>query len=118
MRRFISSVAFVVMLLMMLPTLACATTVNMSRTEQDCCRQMHGQCGEMAKTGCCQVQVRDDAQPLPSHIVHAPILPVIVAAILHSFVMKPRVLVGYRWHLPDEHSPPGLLVASTTVLRV
>lgn len=104
------------MFLMMLPTLACATTSKMSRMEQDCCRQMHGKCGEMAKQGCCQIEVRSDLHQLPSHVVTALILP--AATVVIAFQAEPPVHVEHSRSVPNEHSPPGLLVASTTVFRI
>ena len=118
MRRFASFAAALLMLVMMLPALACATTPKMSRMEQDCCQQMHGKCGEMAKQGCCQVEVRNDLNQLPAHVVMAPVLPIMTVALLYPFLVELPASTGYLWHVPDEHSPPGLLIASTTVLRI
>lgn len=107
------------MLVTMLPALACAITPQLNHVEQDCCRQMHGQCGEMAKQGCCQVKVGRDvslatasvpaiANPLPHMVVECHFLT--PAVVLPS--------TGYLWQLPQEHSPPGLLIASTTLLLI
>ncbi len=117
-RRFTSFAAALLMLVMMLPALACATTPKMSRMEQDCCQQMHGKCGEMAKQGCCQVEVRNDLNQLPAHVVMAPVLPIMTVALLYPFLVELPASTGHLWHVPDEHSPPGLLIASTTVLRI
>ena len=117
-RRSTSIAAVLLTLAMLLPALACATVPNPSRTEQDCCRQMHGNCGEMAKQGCCQVEVRNDLKQLPAHTVDAPLLPLTIIALIYPLRLGLPASDGYRWHLPDEHSPPGLLIASTTVLRI
>lgn len=105
------------MFVMMLPTLACAAIAT-TCMEQDCCRQMNGKCGDMAKQGCCHVQVRTDPQQLPSRVVSDAVLPVTTVAILYSPTFKLPASSGHTWHLPEEHSPPGLLVASTIVLRI
>lgn len=117
-RRIASFVAVAVMLVMMMPTLACATTPKMSQMYMDCCRQMHGKCGEMAKQGCCQIEVHSDPHQLPSHVVTNVVVPVAVVAVLYNLLTAQPVLEGHRWQVPNEHSPPGLLVASTTVLRI
>lgn len=106
------------MLVMMLPALACATTSKMSRTEQDCCAQMHGKCGEMAKQGCCNVELRDVVTSLPAHIVITAALPLTTVALIYPLLVQLPASTGHHWHAPDEHSPPGLLIASTTVLRI
>jgi hypothetical protein len=98
--------------------LACAATPTMSRMEQDCCGQMHGNCGDMAKQGCCRVEVRSDLNQLPTRAVAAPVPPLITVAILYPPLVELRSSTAYLWHSPDEHSPPGLLIASTTVLRI
>lgn len=118
MRRLTTFVAVFVMLLMMLPVLACATTQTTSQMEQDCCRQMHGKCGDMAKQGCCRVEVRSDLKQLPTRALTVPVPPVATVAILYPAFLELPASTGYLWHSPDEHSPPGLLIASTTVLRI
>jgi hypothetical protein len=117
-RRLTSTIAVFVMILMMLPVLACSATSKMSRTERDCCEQMHGKCGDMAKQGCCQVEVHTDLTQLPSQTTIAPALPVALVAIIYPHVMELPATRGYRWHVPDDHSPPGLLIARSTVLRI
>ncbi len=118
MRRLTSIAAVLTMLVMLLPMFACAATPNMTRMEQDCCEQMHGKCGEMAKQGCCQTEVRNDLNQLPTHVVTAPVLPLTLVAILYPLLVALPASAGYRWHVPAEHSPPGLLIASTTVLQI
>lgn len=90
----------------------------MTRMEQDCCQQMHGKCGEMAKQGCCQIEVRNDPSQLPAHVVVPPILPLVLVAFLYPLLVELPASVSHPWHFPHEHSPPGLLIASTTVLRI
>lgn len=118
MRRFSSIVAIFIMLVMMMPLLACASTPKMTRMEQDCCQQMHGKCDEMAKQGCCQIEVRNDLSQLPAHVVAAPVLPVVAIAFLYPLLIELPVSAGHPWQFPNQHSPPGLLIAATTVLRI
>lgn len=117
MRRFTSFAAVLIMFVMMLPVLACAAT-PMTSMEQDCCQQMHGKCGDMAKQGCCQVEVRSDLQQLPSRVMTAVALPVATVAILYSPMVELPASSGHTWQVPEEYSPPGLLIVSTTVFRI
>ena len=118
MRRCSSIVAVFIMLVMMMPVLACASAPRMTRMEQNCCEQMHGKCGEMAKQGCCQIEVRNDLSQLPSHVVAAPVFPLAAIAFLYPLLVELPASAGHPWQLPNQHSPPGLLIASTTVLRI
>lgn len=117
MRRFTSFAAVLIMFVMMLPVLACAAT-PMTPMEQDCCQQMHRKCGDMAKQGCCRVEVRSDLQQLPSRVVMDAVLPVATVAIVYSPMVEMPMSPGHAWKVPDEHSPPGLVIASTIVLRI
>lgn len=118
MQRFTSFAAVVLMLAMMLPVLACASAPKMSRMEGDCCRQMHRKCGEIARQGCCLVEFRNDLSQLPAHVVTAHVLPVTTVALLYPLLVELPASTGYLWHVPDQHSPPGLLIASATVLQI
>lgn len=111
MRRFTSIAAVLVMLVMTLPLLACTATPTMTRMERDCCLQMHGKCGEMAKQGCCQVEVRSDLNQLPATVFMPPVLSLTIIAIAYPLLVETPAIAGYRWHIPEEHSPPGLLIA-------
>jgi hypothetical protein len=86
--------------------------------ERDCCAQMHGNCGQMAKQGCCHVEVRKDLSQVPVRVVAAPVLPLTTIAVLCPLLVDPPAFSRFAWHIPDEHPPPGLLIASTTVLRI
>ena len=112
---------FVVMLLLMTgaaPVLACVTGAAMSKTQTACCREMHGQCGEMAKTGCCGVELKSDVQPqLMTAAVSMDVRWVWLGA---AWVpMKTGMVVsGSGLKAPDQHSPPGLVVARISKLRI
>jgi hypothetical protein len=118
MKRFASIVALFLLLSAAAPVLACMTESTMSHEESACCRAMHGNCGEMAKMGCCQTGVGTDEHPqmaatAPSIEVHWVVvdrpMPESVAAQTAPFAFL---------DFPAEHSPPGLLVAKISVLRI
>ncbi len=118
MRRLTSILAILLLLITAAPVLACVTGAAMSHEESACCRAMHGQCGEMAKQGCCRTEVRTDNTPQIAATSPAVSVHWICVAHLPSLPSPARLAVPTVWHVPDEHSPPGLLTAKTTVLRI
>jgi len=118
MRRFGSAVAILLMCLMIAPAVACIAGL-MTSGESACCRSMHGQCGNMATQSCCRPEVRNDLSQLPSPVTSAPpALPLIIESIVYPPAHGLSALQGYRQRLPCQHSPPGLLIVSTAVLRI
>lgn len=117
MRRLISLVAVLLLLASAAPVMACVTNLAMSHEESACCRSMHGQCGEMAKQGCCQTVVHNDA---PQFATESVTLAVHWTILVHvTSLARPVVLDNpARQTFLAEHSPPGLLIAQTTVLRI
>jgi hypothetical protein len=118
MRRLASLIALLLLLSAAAPVLACVTGSAMSHDENACCRAMHGDCGKMAKTGCCKTEVRTDERPqiatgIQSIDLHWAVL---------NWLTPPLVDVKTPPHslfsAPDQHSPPGLLTVKTTVLRI
>lgn len=98
--------------------LACVTGGALSHAESDCCREMHGQCGEMAKTGCCQVDVKSDVQPQQASAVvsiDAPLMVLERLVVAEAFELPTAVVVS---KLPDQHSPPGLILVRIVNLRI
>lgn len=90
----------------------------MSQEESACCRSMQGRCGGMEKMGCCRTEVQTDAHPQLASAGPTPDIPsVSMVAFLRFVASKPEVSRAL-FRSPDEHSPPGLLTARTTVLRI
>ena len=116
--RLVSLVAIFLLLITAAPVLACATDGGVTHEERACCRAMHGDCGEMAKTGCCRTEFRTDAHPqLATAAPHFRVVQVFVAW-LFQVVAPARDIPPAILRFPDEHSPPGLLIAEVTVLRI
>jgi len=118
MRRLASILAILVLLLTAAPLLACVTDSAMNQEESACCRAMHGKCDGMAKMGCCRTEVRSDEHPqlaasAPTIRLHFVIVNWFVPFLVEAQAVPPALL-----RMPDEHSPPGLLIARTTVLRI
>src|ERR1700728_27868 len=118
MRRFASIVAILLLLPTAAPVMACLTSVVMSHEESACCRAMHGQCGHMEKMGCCQSQVRTDETPQIAAVAPATDVHWVCLAHLPAPTTLVHSIASAVWLMPDEHSPPGLLTAKTTVLRI
>ena len=118
MRRFASIVVILLLLTAAAPVMACLTSVMMSHEESACCRAMRGQCGNMEKMGCCRTEVRTDETPQIA--ATSPIINVQWVCVTHMPAVPVPVhfMASTVWRAPDEHSPPGLLVARTTVLII
>jgi hypothetical protein len=117
-RRLAGLVAILLVLSTAAPLLACMTESAMTREESACWRQMQGNCGNMAKMGCCRTEAHTDQNPQLA--THAPSMDLPLAMIAR---LGPVLTFAYFGsHLPprapDEHSPPGLLTAAFTVLRI
>jgi len=118
MRRLAGIVALLLLLSGAAPVLACVTTVAMDHQESACCRAMHGNCGEMAKLGCCQTEVRTDGQPqIPAAAQSFDPHWVMVNWVTPEPVAS-HLLTSSFLDVPPEHSPPGLLAMKLTVLRI
>lgn len=97
------------------PVMACVTSQKMSREESACCRAMQHQCGEMARMGCCRMVVRHDLEQMATQTVSLPVQWVVA---LHVAPVAPALLT-FAVSVPmASHSPPGLLAAQSTVLRI
>jgi len=118
MRRLASIVAIFLLLTAAAPVLACMTGAAMNHEESACCRAMHGQCGEMAKTGCCRTEVRTDHAPQIATTSPATSVHWVCVAHLPLPSAPIRFASSAVWHAPDEDSPPCLLTVKTTVLRI
>jgi hypothetical protein len=116
MRRLISLVAVLLLLASAAPVMACVTNLAMNH-ESACCRSMHGQCGEMAKQGCCQTVVHNDSPQLATEFA----TPAVNWAVLTLIQGLPKPVTlddPTRRMFLAEHSPPGLLITQITVLRI
>jgi hypothetical protein len=118
MRRLTSIVAILLLLTAAAPVMACLTNVVMSHEESACCRAMHGQCGHMEKMSCCRTEVRTDDTPQIAATSPATDVQWVCVAHLPAFSTPVLFVASTVWRMPDEHSPPGLLTAKTTVLRI
>lgn len=118
MRRLAGIVSLLVLLSAALPVLACMTVNVMNHEESACCRAMHGKCGQMTKMDCCVTQIQTDAHPqiaadAPSMDLHWAVIRWLTPALVVAQPAPSSLLAVY-----GEHSPPGLLTATTIILRI
>jgi hypothetical protein len=121
MRRLVGILAIFILLLTAAPLEACMTDSAMNRQESACCRAMHGKCSGMEKMGCCQTEVRTDEHPQLASSAPKIDLHVVVVDWLEPFVFAVHNVPPSALAVPeiaDAHSPPGLVIARTTVLRI
>ncbi len=99
------------------PVLACVTDRVMNHAESACCRTMHGQCGEMVKQGCCDTELHSQA---PQFATQSLVLAThwVICAHMSQPLIAAQAFSGSRLGVPEEYSPPGVLYAATTILRI
>jgi hypothetical protein len=117
-RRLASFVAIFILLSTAAPLLACMTGKAMNQEESACCRSMHGNCGDMAKMGCCKTEVKTDQSPQLATAAPAMNIHFAVIAWLAPLLPSVQTLHPSLFRSPDEHSPPGLLTAQISVIRI
>jgi hypothetical protein len=118
MRRLASFVAIFLLLTVVAPVLACVTGSAMSREESACCRSMQGQCGDMAKMGCCRTEVRTDETPQIAAVSPATDVQWVVVAQVSPQISAMQTVAPALLQVPEDYFPPGLVTAKTTVLRI
>jgi hypothetical protein len=118
MRRLTTTLAIFILLLTAAPLQACMTDSAMNQEESACCRAMHGKCDGMEKMGCCRTEVRSDEHPPLAASSPSTGLHLAVMDWLEPFVNKAQNLPSSIADIADAHSPPGLVIARTTVLRI
>jgi hypothetical protein len=120
MRRLSAIAALLMLVLMSMPPRACAMISHSVKAEHDCCEHAGPvvECGGMSTNLCCAVQGPVDATPYPVQSAMSLVLPSATVAVVYenrSDSLRPsRLALGF----PVQHSPPGLVIATTTVLRI
>jgi hypothetical protein len=72
----------------------------------------------MEKMGCCRTEVRTDEDPQLVTSVQVIDSHLAVVDWLETFVFKAQSVPPSVIEIADAHSPPGLIIARITVLRV
>jgi hypothetical protein len=118
MRRLSTFIAILILLSTAAPLMACLTSTAMTQEESACCRSMHNNCGDMAAMGCCQKQIKTDNAAQPATAALAPAVQWSIVALPAPITDVARLIPRAQFQTPDEHSPPGLRIAKTTILRI
>ena len=116
--RLSSIVAILLLLTAAAPVMACISGATMSHEQSACCHEMHGQCGEMAKTGCCTTQAQNDDTPQIASTSPVVAIHWVVVALLPPSLLPIQVIPQGVSRIPAEYLPPGLLTAKSSVLRI
>jgi hypothetical protein len=118
MRRLTGILTIFILLLTAAPLLACMTDSVMSDEESACCRAMHGKCDGMENMGCCRTAVQTDEHPQIA--ASAPVINLHLAVVdwLEPLVSEVQNVPPSIPGMADAHSPPGLVIARITVLRI
>jgi hypothetical protein len=118
MRRLASLFAIFILLSTAAPLMACVTDSVMNQGESACCRAMHGKCDGMEQMGCCRTKVRSDENPQLATSAPAICFHFVIVNWFVPFLAEPQTIQPSLLRIPDAHSPPGLLIARITVLRI
>jgi hypothetical protein len=98
--------------------MVCMTDSVMSQRESACCVAMHGKCDGMEKMGCCRTEVRSDEHPQLA--ASAPMVDLQLAVVdwLEPLGSEVKSVSSSALEIADAYSPPGLVIARITVLRI
>jgi hypothetical protein len=118
MRRFASIVALFVLFSAALPMMACITASAMSPQEKACCHTMQDNCGQMLKQGCCRTEIQINEHPQAATNSSSMDLHWAVIDWLKPALVTAGTSPALQLSAPDEYSPPGLLTAKISVLRI
>jgi hypothetical protein len=119
MRRFQSIAALLMLFLMMPLPHACAAMLSSGNAQQKCCKQhIADPCCEGSTKLCSATQQPADAKLYPGQSGLPLLLPAVTVAVVHADRIDSLKLSRVILARPAQHSPPGLLIAATIVLRV
>jgi hypothetical protein len=118
MRRFRAIVAILMLVLTMPLAHAHAVISSSAAYQRDCCKQKPDACCEGSAKACCATQTPAAPSPLPSQNVSPLLLPPRTVPVVHPDRADILTLHCAAVRLPAEHSPPGLIIVATTLLRI
>jgi hypothetical protein len=119
MRRFQSIAALLMLFLMMPLPRACAGISANAKVQGQCCKPHRvASCCEGSTKLCSATQVPVDATLYPGQSSLPLLLPSITVAVVHPARIGCFNQSCVALLRPAQHSPPGLVIAATIVLRV
>jgi hypothetical protein len=111
-------VALLLLLSAAVPVLACVTGRAMTHEENACCLAMHGDCGKMAQMGCCKKEIATDDHPQLASSAPSTEIRWVVCVGVASMPVSALMVAPALPRVPAEHSPPGIFISTTTILRI
>jgi hypothetical protein len=117
--RLFKGIAAILMLVLVMP-LAHASTANAraSKVQPDCCRHSGDSCCDGASKLCCMTQAPADTSLYPAQNISSLVLPAKSVLLVYPAQSDSLNVCGVVSRSPAQHSPPGLLIAATIVLRI
>jgi hypothetical protein len=116
--RVVHKIAALLMLLLMMPLPRACAAMAMSGGVQHACCQPHVGCCEGAAKRCGAAQTPAHTMLLARQSGSAVVWPAVTLEVLPADGVGCAMVESVLLARPAEHSPPGLLIAATIVLRV
>jgi hypothetical protein len=117
MRRF-RGIAAVLLLVLMMPLAHAYAVIAHNAKQATCCRHDVDSCCEGSAQICCVAQTPVDTSLYPAQNVMPVILPALSVPGVYAIKANPVLASSVALRSPEQHSPPGLLIAETIVLRI
>jgi hypothetical protein len=120
MQRLKGIAALLVLVLTMPLAHACAMTSRALTAKHDCCQHkaIVVQCGQAPSNDCCALQAPVDTASYPVQSASPLILPTATVRVDYDDRSDRLGPFSSGLTLPEQHSPPGLIIAATIVLRI
>jgi hypothetical protein len=119
MRRFQSLAALLMLFLMMPVPRACAAVSGRGKVERACCKPHSvDACCDGSTKLCKAAQAAIDTTLYPGQSGLRLVLPAVPVQVVRHDRSDSLKLRSVRLPRPAQHSPPGLLIAATIILRV
>jgi hypothetical protein len=117
--RRLQGIAAILMLVLMMP-LARASTIlsHGAKVQPECCQHVVAVCCAGSPKVCCVAQTPADTALYPVQNISPLALPAIDVAVIYAHRLDDLKARCMASRSPAEHSPPGLIIAATIVLRI
>jgi hypothetical protein len=119
MRVLVKIAAFLMLMLMMPLPPACAVVALSGKIQRACCKpHIADRCCEGSAKVCGAAQTATDTMLYPAQSSLPLFVPAVTVAVVPTDGVGCSNVRCVRLDRPAQHSPPGLLIAATIVLRV
>jgi hypothetical protein len=119
--RWLKGIAALLMLVLMMPLAhACVMASHSVKAQHECCQhdEVAVQCGDMSSNACCAMQAPGDTTLYSIQSVLPLVLPSTTVAVVYDNRDTDLKSQRIARDLPAQHSPRGIVIASTIVLRI